>query len=258
MYFGANDDEPPRVQRILPNGEVGLCFYRGRAVVYDGIGPVRSCLSGQLMHYQDIVSSGPIDIVGVHLTTIGAHVLLCRPMSDIGSHVVSLQDLNDADLLRLEQLIAAAGDYEACFALMDTFFLRRLATTTIDTLNIRRICRALAYGGCHTADAHIPDIASEACVSERQFTRLFTRMVGIAPKEYLRLQRFHSALHALKGAVLLPEGSSPSDTLAQIAMSQGYCDYAHLYADFRKISGYTPRQLVELSANDDDAYGWRM
>lgn len=257
MYFGAADDTPPRVQRILPNGEIGLCFYRGDAVVYDGIGSVQSCVSGQMMQYQDILSYGRIDIVGAHLTTIGAHVLLQKPMNEIGSRTVALSALNDPELLALEDTIMTADGYEECFAAMDACFLHRLRSTAVDTLNVRRILRAIAYGQRHCAEALIPDIASEACLSQRHFSRLFTSMVGISPKEYLRLQRFQSALRELKSHADGP-ALPGNDTLTEIAWRNGYYDYAHLYSDFRKISGYSPRQLVERSENKDDAYGWRL
>lgn len=258
MYFGAADDTPPQIQRILPNGEVGLCFYRGNTVVYDGVGPVRSCISGQLLHYQDIISQGRIDIVGVHFTIIGAHVLLPVPPGEIGSSTVRLRDLDDPGMRALEYSIMTAASYAECFEAMDAFFLKRLSATTVDTLDMRRIQRAIAYGQRHFADAYIPDIASEACLSQRHLSRLFSDMVGIVPKEYLRLQRFQSALRELKIRGCPSQQHLDSGLLTRIAWDNGYCDYAHLYADFRKISGYSPRQLMSLSENIDDGYGWRM
>lgn len=256
MYFGAADDTPPKVQRILPNGEIGLCFYRGRAVIYDGLGTVQSCISGPLLSYQDIISEGRIDIVGVHLTTIGAHVLLPVPPSWIGSRTVRLCDLNDTGLRELESRIMGASGYGECFDAMDAYFLGRLYATDIDTLDMRRIQRALAYGQRHFADAHIPELASEACLSQRHFSRIFTDMVGIVPKEYLRIQRFQSTLRELKRSGW--GGRTGQGILTRIAWDNGYCDYAHLYTDFRKISGYSPRQLLSLSENTDDSFGWRM
>lgn len=271
MYFGAADDTPPKVQRILPNGEIGLCFYRGNTTIYDGLGMVQSCVSGPLLRYQDIISEGRIDIAGVHLTTIGAHVLLSVPPSEIGSRTVRLCDLGDSGIRELESRIMSASGYGECFDAMDAYFLRRLFATDIDTLDMRRIQRALAYGQRHLAEAHIPELASEACLSPRHFSRIFTDMVGIVPKEYLRLRRFQSAMRGMK----ISAWSSASDisgdetckerhmtlppgTMTRIAWDNGYCDYAHLYSEFRKISGYSPRQLLSLSENTDDSYGWRM
>ena len=63
VYFWGYDSHAPRVQRIVPNGEMGLCFYRSNPVIYDGVGRVNSCLAGQNIHYQDIISiDGKIEI----------------------------------------------------------------------------------------------------------------------------------------------------------------------------------------------------
>lgn len=72
MYFWGRDANPPDVQRIVPNGEMGLWFYRGNKVEYVGRGEVQSCLSGQSVSFLDISSRGEIEIVGAHFTVLGA------------------------------------------------------------------------------------------------------------------------------------------------------------------------------------------
>ena len=43
-----------------------------------------------------------------------------------------------------------------------------------------------------------------------------------------------------------------------IAWSNGYCDFSHLYSDFRKICSYSPSRLLKESAHEEDAVGWRI
>ncbi|MBR6076850.1 MAG: helix-turn-helix domain-containing protein [Paludibacteraceae bacterium] len=251
MYFGSSDDHAPHVQRIVPNGEMGICFYRGNEVTYDGIGPIRSCLSGQSVSYQDIVSDGRIDIVGAHFTTLGAALFFNAPLHSLFGAPTPLRVLGDKELDRLEEQIMEAGGYDLCFDLMDRFFLGRIGRTDIDPLNLRRLQRAIAYGQRHTAEARIDDIASEACLSQRHFNRLFTETAGLSPKEYLRLLRYRKALADLKS-------NRGSATMSEIAWRNGYCDLSHMSADFRKISGYTPAVLLGKSENENDDFGWRI
>jgi AraC-like DNA-binding protein len=78
-------------------------------------------------------------------------------------------------------------------------------------------------------------------VSERHLRRVFREALGLGPKEFAQLQRFHRALHAAQ--------SSHYASWASIAVASGYYDQAHLIADFRALTGVTPRALLgELRA----------
>lgn len=248
-YFWGKDDNAPLIQRIVPNGEMGLCIYRGNYVCYSDVGKVTGCLSGQHIHYQDIMSDGKIEIVGVHFTVLGAHLFFQLPMAELYGQTVRINDLNDLGLTELEEQIMLASDSNTYWQLFDSFFLRRMAESQIDILNIKRLQRAIAYGQQHTSNTRIIDVATASCLSQRHFTRIFTNVVGMPPKDYLRLQRYHKALHDLKVG---------GCTATEIAWNNGYYDFSHLSADFKLITGLSPKQLLKDSANDDDAVGWRL
>jgi AraC-like DNA-binding protein len=75
----------------------------------------------------------------------------------------------------------------------------------------------------------IQTIAREAGVSRRRFAQLFREQIGLTPKVYCRVKRFQNALnHIASGG---PVG------LAQVALTAGYCDQAHLAHEFREFSG---------------------
>lgn len=250
VYFWGYDSHVPRVQRIVPNGEMGLCFYRSNPVIYDGVGSVDSCLAGQSLHYQDIISvDGRVEIVGAEFTTLGACLFFQTPLQEYFGKTVLLSDLQDRELANLEDGIMNAPDAYACFDLMDGFFLNRMANSKADAMNLRRLQRALAYGMSHTVNARIDEFAMEACLSPRHFSRLFSSMAGLTPKDYLRLQRYRTALHELR---------KPGSTLTGTALDCGYYDHSHMTHEFKAISGYSPAQLVGLSESDSDTYGWRL
>jgi AraC-like DNA-binding protein len=79
-------------------------------------------------------------------------------------------------------------------------------------------------------------VAAELGVSERHLRRVFRETVGVSPKAFARIARFHRAL-----------GAGRQDARAgwaSIAAAAGYYDQAHLIAEFRAIAGVTPRVLV--------------
>lgn len=249
MYFWGNDNQAPLVQRIVPNGEIGLCFYRSGKVLYDHVGDRRSCLAGQSTHYQDIISDGNIEITGVHFTTLGAHLVFHSPLNIFFGQTVAIDDLEDKGLSELEDQIMTASTYLDCWRVMDSFFLNRIMEADVNVLNFKRLQRAIAYCQHCFNTVHICDMAEQACLSERHFNRVFSEVTGMSPKEYLRLQRYHKTLKNIK---------SGTDTISGIALKNGYCDFSHLAQDFKSISGYSPTELLKYSRNDNDEFGWRL
>ncbi len=252
MYFWGRDLNPPWAQRVVPNGEMGLMFYRGSAPSLDGMKPMSACVKGQSSHYHDIISDGcGIEITGVHFTVLGARILLAAPLHEFFESTVELSDMDDAEMLMLERQVEQADTHQERWTLFDDFFLHRLAASDVDTLNIRRLHRAIAYSQWQAHQASVDALAAEACLSTRQFRRLFSDMVRLSPKDYMRIQRYHATLQDLK----LNHGNTP---LSEIAWRNGYYDLSHLNADFRLITGFTPKMLIEISKSDNDKVGWRI
>jgi AraC-like DNA-binding protein len=83
--------------------------------------------------------------------------------------------------------------------------------------------------------ARVSSIAQRVGVSERHLRRVFQDAVGLSPKAYLRVCRLRRALtHARKSA-------SPPWT--RIAVEAGYFDQAHMVAEFRNLTGRSPKAL---------------
>ncbi|MDO4215840.1 MAG: helix-turn-helix transcriptional regulator [Bacteroidales bacterium] len=140
-----------------------------------------------------------------------------------------------------------AATTEERVTLLDDFFLKRLAQFPDGDINLERLNDVfddiLPTDG---STAHPPhslnelspaDLASTACLSQKQFTRVFNKYVGMNPKSYLRLLRFHKALKEI-------QMTSDSSSLTNIAWSCGYYDLAHMTSDFRDICGFSPSELI--------------
>ena len=86
------------------------------------------------------------------------------------------------------------------------------------------------------ASGSVYAVAAELGVSERHLRRVFRETVGVSPKAFARIARFHRALGAAR--------EDARAGWAGIAAAAGYYDQAHLIAEFRAIAGVTPRVLV--------------
>jgi transcriptional regulator GlxA family with amidase domain len=80
-------------------------------------------------------------------------------------------------------------------------------------------------------------VAVDLGVSERHLRRVFLETVGVSPKAFAQLARFHRALRAARQ-------HAPA-SWTSIAVAAGYYDQAHLIGEFRAIAGVTPRALLD-------------
>ena len=93
----------------------------------------------------------------------------------------------------------------------------------------------------------VTELASVACLSKKQFERLFNEMVGANPKEYARVVRFQKSLKLL-------QRYSEDTNQAQLAYQCGYADQSHFIREFKQFSGYTPLSLLNVCKPYSDLF----
>lgn len=81
----------------------------------------------------------------------------------------------------------------------------------------------------------LEDIARNAGLSRYHFLRLFKQQVGISPGHYLNNRRLHIARQAI----------DRGNSLADAAVTSGFCDQSHLNNRFKSAFGLTPRQYQQ-------------
>lgn len=79
---------------------------------------------------------------------------------------------------------------------------------------------------------NIDRLASDACLSIRQFERVFQQRIGLPPKFFSRLVRFAHAWTIKE--------KQPTISWIKIAHECGYYDQMHLIRDFKEFAGVNP------------------
>ncbi len=156
------------------------------------------------------------------------------PASAMAGRIVALEDLwgGAATGRLLDRLAAARGTVDAA-AILESAIAERLAI-----VDGRRARAQLALDAAdRLTRANVNAVAVDLGVSERHLRRVFHETVGVSPKAFARLTRFHRALRAAR-----EDGHA---SWASIAAAAGYYDQAHLIAEFRAIAGVTPRALLD-------------
>lgn len=83
----------------------------------------------------------------------------------------------------------------------------------------------------------ISDVASQACLSLRQFERKCYERLGMSPKVYARITRFSHAYKVFE--------RSTTVNWTSIAHQSGYYDQMHFIRDFKQFAGVAPTLMEE-------------
>jgi len=83
----------------------------------------------------------------------------------------------------------------------------------------------------------LKNIQDELKITERTFQRLFEFHVGVSPRMFSRICRFHDAFQQLN--------QQRFDNLSDIAYDNGYTDQSHFIRTFREFTSYTPKEYLK-------------
>jgi transcriptional regulator GlxA family with amidase domain len=121
------------------------------------------------------------------------------------------------------------------FRLLEAALLDRLRRARPGHRAVRVAMGTLHSGG---NEVRVADLAALVGLSRRRFIQVFETEVGVTPKLYARLQRFHRVKYSI--ATL----GAPS-SWAALALDCGYFDQSHMIRDFVEFSGMSPTGYLQ-------------
>lgn len=237
QYWALRTDGKSGPQRIIPSGNIQLVFYRGARVWLPSGGLCRQgVVCGHKTGFSDMMLTGPLELIAVVFRPFGARLFFDRPMDEFAGEVVPLDAVGDKDLAGLEVQMMDAVGVEDQVALLEKFLLSRMDFADIFTA--KRLSGAIEEIERNCGELRVSQLAAGACLGERQFRRVFSENIGISPKNFIRTVRLQRALSVL--------GAAPGMAFTDLAYRCGYYDQAHLTAEFKEFSGYSPRQYLSV------------
>jgi AraC-like DNA-binding protein len=237
--FWLHEGDPPQhtLERHLPDGTMQLIlnlrddtFRLFDRHCPDALTTVRGPLiTGPRDTYTLLDTTCQATLLGVQFRPGGAFPLLGLPASELRNMDIPLDALWGAAAYDLRDRVLAAPTGEARVRALEQTLTARLAGREAPHPAVAFALRefhALPYRGT------VAEVTDRIGLSPRRFIQVFSQAVGLPPKTYCRVRRFHSALRALS--------HGERATWAEIAVSRGYYDQAHFIHDFRAFSGLTP------------------
>lgn len=228
VLWHASDWNPPHSrERHMPDGSAGLIIplrsdRRGR------LPP--AIISGPRSESFVMTTAGtPRTMIGAQFTHGGAAAFFDVPIVHLLNTHAALDDVADSARLqeRLMELSTPEARLEGLAAWLCDRMLRQPAPEDAIVWAVRQLGQP---------QKRVAAVSGEIGRSSRWFIGRFASVVGLTPKVFSRVQRFQSALRQLHGRVPL--------RLADVAVSSGYYDQAHLIHDFQRLAGMSPSALI--------------
>lgn len=228
------------VQTLLPNYG-SLIFMRNVTVDMNGTESGGLTLLGA---YQKAIGlttlSGWFEGMLLDFEPGGMHALLGINLQQLEGQVMTAKAYGDVGLMTLDSIFKQNEKAEEIAGLMDAFFLGHLPhKEDMNYTRLQKVVRA-----CDAAKGNISaaEMASVACLGERQFLRIFKQYVGMAPKQFVRLRRFHRTIQHMQQTAA---AGKPIDLMG-IVLEHGYYDLSHAALEFQQMGCVSPSHFRML------------
>jgi AraC-like DNA-binding protein len=236
-WFLAIDNAKDGAQRCVPTGYTCVAFHRGNRIyssLHNGIQP-SSYLCGQSLRYSDLTYSGNLNWILIIFKPAGAKAFFKIPMHEVREQNISLELLDDIQILELEKRLTDTYDNNICIKWIEDFLIKRIYCS--DNYNFNRL--ETVINAINNDESDINTLAQISCLGYKQFKRLFTEHTGLNPKEFLQINRFQKALHIMQ--------MHPNINLNKLAYDCGYYDKSHLIKEIKRFTGYTPNEYISAT-----------
>lgn len=229
-------------ERVFPNGMFELIVHFGepyRVVEGRWTGRCPTACFGGLESSAWVVeapaSSPPV--LGVRMHPAGAYALLANPLSEVAGLTVDLQDLvGRASGELIERCHGAVSGEERLRRAVDWVTGRMARSPGTDPA----IAWVAAEIERREGAVSIAGLRDRAGISKTRLATSFRDQIGVAPKQYARILRFRRVLGMVQAGV----GALADVALADVALAAGYYDQPHMNAEFRELSGFSPREFL--------------
>lgn len=242
--FWLSDDYSPShlKERVVPSGTIELVInlLEDELRIYDAVAPDRC------KHFSGALVSGPYSgffvtdtleeasIMGVHFRPAGAFPFLGLHPGELADTHVDLETLWGRSVAsELRERLCLTGTADERFRILEEVLLAHLSDSREHHYAIPAALDAFQQSN---AQARVREIARDIGLSQRRFIEVFKDEVGLTPKLFSRIQRFHQ--------VLMPAREAESLDWARLAQDCGYFDQSHLIRDFNQFTGFTPTDYV--------------
>ena len=184
----------------------------------------------------DMAFNGKYSFLQIIFQPHGFYTLFNASPVEIADKIVWSGDVFKSDIKLLHEQLSEAEDAAAMAHLANNWLLhylnkkRRVNYKDRITVTANLITKKAGL-------INIDRLAEYACMSMRNFERIFISETGMSPKQLCCISRFNNALEL--------KLNDPSMKWTSIAHQSGYFDQMHLIKDFKRFCGEAPSSLLK-------------
>lgn len=231
----------PAPERIFPDGCMEMILHLGqplsRITGTSSYVQPKAFIVGQIKNPLFLLSQSPVHVIGVRFKPWGMAALCKQNLHAIEECEIELDSFFGNTARELEEKIHTLP-LEAAIHTIEQFLLFKLKTTP-QSPAIINMARVAAHIKQDTTGKTVAAWAGNCNLSQRQFNRQFKAIIGLAPKEFIKISRFNKVITHMQA------GNSPS--LAALAQHCGYYDQAHFIKEFKEYTRTTPGNFQQNS-----------
>ena len=239
-YWALESDEPFSVL-TFPIGCPQIIFHRRIPLFIPELGLRQDTftISGQVNFPAHLQSDGNLEMIVAVFHPHTISLFIDTPPSEFYNQEISGYDIGNHELNEIANRILDCENVLDCISILEEWLMTKIKPS----MNIDRVGYSL---GCliHTPTT-VTLLADKACLSKKQYERIFRENVGMNPKEYARIIRFQRSMWMLQCG---------NRNYADIAAASGYSDQSHLIREFKSMTGHTPRSLLDICQPYSDLF----
>jgi AraC-like DNA-binding protein len=228
-----------RRKRVFPNGRVELLLNFGEPYrIVEGEGTesrssawINGLQAGPLVVQQPAHQH----VLGVRLRPFGARAIVERPMHEVTGRAVDLADLVGPAAGELVERCTVASSVADRFRIVADWIGRRFLRAYDPD---EAVAWAVEQLDASRGTVPIAALRERTGLSKTRLVQAFRDEVGLAPKLYGRVVRFHQTLRLLQRAAV--------GRLTDVALDARFYDHPHMNAEFRALGGLSPREFLTL------------
>jgi len=235
-------------QLTFPIGCMQLVFHKGTPLYVSTSGSLQShaIVCGQIDYPAYMKSLRNLKMIVTVFEPYAAGCFLKLPCYLLYNREVAAEDLEDRSLNELSKRIIETENEDTCINLIEAWLLQQISNSHRD-LNTNRVRGAVREMN-RNPFVSLPQLAETTNLSQKQFSRIFSDILGMNPKEFYRIVRFQRALSMMQNK------AETLDRFADIAYACGFSDQSHMIKEFKAFTGLTPLLLVKGSSPYSDYF----
>ena len=231
--------ETSSVQMCLPTGMCELILHttdKRHTVKWKGewMEFPEAFLTGVQTERVEWTMTGGTQLMGISIKPEAFVTLFRQSVGDLADNYADARDIMDRQFnLLIEQLKAVPGP-DIKTLVVWSYFREKIATLIHPERQY--FAEAIKYIRCATGTGSVDELCGKVFVGKRQLQRSFQQHLGISPKTYGRIVRFHQAYSYVQ--------QFPDVTWTDISHNFGYADQSHFIRDFKAFAGENPSAFM--------------